>query len=49
MATDIRPNFFNLQTLDVQDMQQEHDYLATKSEEATAALGRYSRPCPSRS
>lgn len=39
MATDIRPNFFNLQTLDVQDMQQEHDFLVTKTEEATASLG----------
>lgn len=38
MTTDVRPNFFNLQTLDVQDLQQEHDYLLTRIEENNEAL-----------
>lgn len=38
MTTDVRPNFFNLQTLDKQDLTQEHDYLQTKIEEATSVL-----------
>ena len=38
MATDIRPNFYNLQNLDVQDLSQEHDYLVSKIEDATNAL-----------
>jgi len=32
--TDIRPNYFNLQTLDVSDVSQEHDYLNSKIIEA---------------
>lgn len=38
MATDVRPNFYNLQTLDVQDVQQEHEYLETRLEEAITVL-----------
>lgn len=38
MSTDVRPNYFNLQTLDVQDLQQEHEYLQTRLEEGISTL-----------
>lgn len=38
MSTDVRPNYFNLQTLDVQDVTQEHDYLETRIEEGIRDL-----------
>lgn len=37
--TDIFPNYTNLQTLNVEDLQQEHDYLLDRIQETTVALG----------